>query len=409
MAYLQFKTNNLKKISLQDYVLLGTDKQCQVHIQNADPRHAKIEKQGRCYTLKDLRSSSGSFINGQAVLEAVLADGDWIKIGEEEILFVLSQEKKVSSFPLRSKNPTWNQKLSKLGAISQTDFSVLILGPSGSGKEVIANAIHEASTRSKGPFASVNCSSLGENLIESELFGHIKGSFTGAISDRKGAFEAARGGTLFLDEIGDLPISLQAKLLRALENQEIRPVGCDHNVQTDVRIIAATHQNLLQKIKTNEFRADLYYRLNVINVETPSLFERLDDFEELLYQFSKNMKVRFSHSAIQRMKKHPWPGNIRELKNTVSRASALFPQQLVEEADVEMILDKLTPAPDGSGIPLNPLPIIKEMEKQLIIRKLTANRGNQKRTAYELGLPKSTLHDRLKSYQIDAKSFAIKF
>jgi DNA-binding NtrC family response regulator len=113
---------------------------------------------------------------------------------------------------------------------------------------------------------------------------------------------------------------------------------------------------------TNEFRADLYYRLNVINVETPSLFERLDDFEELLYQFSKNMKVRFSHSAIQRMKKHPWPGNIRELKNTVSRASALFPQQLVEEADVEMILDKLTPAPDGSGIPLNPLPIIKEMK-----------------------------------------------
>jgi DNA-binding NtrC family response regulator len=273
---------------------------------------------------------------------------------------------------------------------------------------VIAQTIHKTSKRALGPFVGVNCSALSENLIESELFGHIKGSFTGAMNDRKGAFEAARNGTLFLDEIGDLPLNLQAKLLRALENNEIRPVGSDTNTKTDVRILAATHQNLIAKIQTGQFRADLYYRLNVINIETPTLFERMEDFEELLYYFAKQMKVRFSFSAIERMKKHSWPGNIRELRNTVARACALFPKETILEGHVEMILDKLALGAQNQPtdqVPFNALPIIKEMERQMIIKKLAANYGNQRQTALDLGLPKSTLHDRLRAYNIDPKSY----
>lgn len=406
MAYLNSKSSFNQTHEIPDYLLLGSDDLCQLKANGAEPRHARIEKKGSHYVLKDLNSQSGTFINMQRVLEAPLKNGDWIQIGDEEILF--STQRESPTFPLKSKNLDWNKKLSQLANISKTDFSVLVLGPSGAGKEVIAHSIHQTSLRKKAPFVSVNCSALSESLIESELFGHIKGSFTGAINDRKGAFEAARGGTLFLDEIGDLPMALQAKLLRALENNEIRPVGSDHNIQTDVRIIAATHQNLMQKIKRGEFRTDLYYRLNVICLEAPSLLERIDDFEDILYQFAKELRVRFSHNAIQRLKKHPWPGNIRELKNTVARACALYPGQLVEESDVETILDRLSANPDGQNTPLNPLPIIKEMERQMIIRKLTANKGNQKRTAQELGLPKSTLHDRLKSYQIDPRSFVTK-
>ncbi len=188
-----------------------------------------------------------------------------------------------------------------LGNVAKTDFPVLILGPSGTGKDVIAQALHQTSDR-QGPFLSVNCSALSETLIESELFGHVKGSFTGAVNDRKGAFEAARGGTLFLDEIGDLSYNLQAKLLRALENGEIRAVGADRNTQTDVRIIAATHQNLGEKIREGSFRSDLYYRLNVVTVTPPALNLRMEDFEGLLYGFARSMRVRFSHGAIVSLK-----------------------------------------------------------------------------------------------------------
>lgn len=407
MALLQSCQDNQKKIEISDYLLIGSDPSCQWQISSAQSRHAKIEKLGQQFILKDLRSQEGTFLNDQKILEAPLNHGDFIQIAHEEFIFVQSSSAPSAiAFPVSSKNEDLHIKLQRLSPVAKTDFSVLILGPSGAGKEVIAQALHQQSNRSKGPFVSVNCSALSESLIESELFGHIKGSFTGAIQDRKGAFEAARKGTLFLDEIGDLPIQLQAKLLRALENHEIRPVGSDVNIQTDVRIIAATHQNLLQKIRNEEFRADLYYRLNVIQFEAPALSARLDDFEDLLYQFAKKQRVRFSHGAIQKLKKHPWPGNIRELKNTVARASAIFPKQLISEQDAESLLDPLSKTPDSSYQPMGNLPVIKELERQLILKKLATNKGNQKRTAQDLGLPKSTLHDRLKTYQIDPKAFA---
>jgi DNA-binding NtrC family response regulator len=205
---------------------------------------------------------------------------------------------------------------------------------------------------------------------------------------------------------------MQAKLLRALENNEIRPVGSDKAVKTNVRIIAATHQNLYQKIREGSFRADLFYRLNVISVDVPALKERMEDFDTLVYQFAKSMRVRFSHGAIAALKKHDWPGNIRELKNVVARSSALFPKEHIQESHIDILLnkkEKLAHAPTGTMYldenSNSQLSVIKEIEKQMIIKRLMANQGNQKRTANDLGMPKSTLHDRIKNYNIRVKEF----
>ncbi|WP_347356976.1 sigma 54-interacting transcriptional regulator [Bdellovibrio sp.] len=406
-AFLKTMDENGRTLSLQDFSTFGRDSNCQFQILGTDiaDRHARIEKKDQAYLIRDLRSNSGTFVNDARVMEAFLNEGDVIRLGDQEFLF-LTQERANNPFPITSRNEVWNEELQALSNVSQTEFPVLILGPSGTGKDVIAHALHEQSSRNQGPFVSVNCSALSETLIESELFGHIKGSFTGAINDRKGAFEAARAGTLFLDEIGDLSYGLQAKLLRALENNEIRPVGADRNVRTDVRIIAATHQNLAQKIREGLFRADLYFRLNVVTIAPPALSLRMEDFEELLYTFAKKMRVRFSHGAIVRLKKHPWPGNIRELKNLVSRAAALYPRMHITENHIEKLLDKTLLEKSEDRV-TNDIPVIKEIEKQMIIKRLEANRGNQRRTAQDLGMPKSTLHDRLKYYNIDLANFKV--
>ncbi|KHD89879.1 MAG: nitrogen assimilation regulatory protein [Bdellovibrio sp. ArHS] len=402
--FLKVLDENSRSLPLGEFMTLGKDPQCQIPL-NADQisdRHARLEKKDSYYLIRDLRSATGTYVNDARVVEAVLQDGDIIRLGKMEFIFKEKVETG-AAFPLSSRNEVWNEELKTLGNVAKTDFPVLVLGPSGTGKDVIAQALHETSERRRGPFVSVNCSALSETLIESELFGHIKGSFTGAISDRKGAFEAARCGTLFLDEIGDLSYSLQAKLLRALENNEIRPVGADRNIKTDVRIIAATHQNLGEKIREGAFRSDLYFRLNVITVSPPALQFRMEDFEELLYNFARKMRVRFSFGAIARLKKHTWPGNIRELKNLVSRAAALYPREHIMESHIEKLLDRTFLEPNER--PVNDIPVIKEIEKQMIIKRLTANRGNQRRTAQDLGMPKSTLHDRLKYYNIDITNF----
>lgn len=412
-AYLFNPSSPLQRILLTNLTILGSDNHCQIVSPTADGRHARIEKQHQIYIIRDLRSQAGTYVNNQRVSEAPLSEGDVLRIGDDEYKFSFHEYHEVEEqqFDLKSRNEDWNTQLQRMGNAAKTQFPVLILGQSGTGKEVLAHAIHKSSSRSRGPFVSVNCSALTETLIESELFGHIKGSFTGALNDRKGAFEAARGGTLFLDEIGDLPIHLQAKLLRALENDEIRPVGSDSNVKTDVRILAATHQNLREKIKNGQFRADLYYRLNVICIESPSLKSRIEDFEDLLYTFAKQFRVRFSFGAIEELKKHQWPGNIRELKNTVARASAQFPKNTIEAQHVKFIIDAVSFEDFMTVQPLQiekstPHSMLKEMEKQMIVKKLAANYGNQRATASDLGIPKSTLHDRLRTYNIDPKSFS---
>ena len=388
-----------------DFLTMGRDSSNTIQI--TDPfvssRHIRIEKRSRGYLLRDLQSRNGTFVNGTGVVEAYLENNDKVMVGET--LFVFSKLKTQPS-ALKSQNNQWNLQLQRLPAIANTDFTVLVLGPSGSGKEIISHWLHKNSNRSDSPYITINCSALSENLIESELFGHVKGAFTGATEDRKGAFEAARGGTLFLDEIGDLPLSLQPKLLRALENNEIRPVGSDRSIQTNVRIIAATHKNLKQKVMKKEFREDLYHRLNICRVTPPSLINRMEDFESLLYQFAKEQKVGFSFNAIERLKNHTWPGNIRELKNVIIRAAAYFPGKRIQEEDLQQLLDT-EDSSDDSFLLNNEveLPPLKEIERNLILSKLQKHFGNQRKVAEELKMPKSTLHDKLKTYQIDPTTF----
>ncbi len=414
MAYLIDLKNPASTFSLGNLFVIGSDVQCDLKLSEdfVSARHARIEKKEQGYLVRDLRGGFGTRVNECETTESWLQDGDEVQVGDS--IFAFSEEAPTTpGIGIHSKNEDWAAQLARLGNVAKTDFPILLLGASGTGKEVLSQAFHSHSTRNQGPFVSVNCSALTETLVESELFGHVKGSFTGAISDRKGAFEAARGGTLFLDEIGDLTYGLQAKLLRALENNEIRPVGSDKTIKTDVRIISATHQNLTEKILTQQFRSDLYFRLSVVSVMAPALKDRMEDFDELLMYFAKKLRVRFSYGAIQKLRQHEWPGNIRELKNTVSRASAFFPKTIIEMQHIDMILDRLhTTSVSGMAAGLTaavpsatPLPVLKELEKQMIIKRLVANAGNQRRTAGDLGMPKSTLHDRLKLYNINPKAF----
>lgn len=404
--------NSKRTFDLNDFLTIGSDKSCSHTFNSLEPRHFRLEKKDNNKLLiKDLRTQTGTRLNDVAILEAEIFENDIIDAGP--LSFQILKDTENDHLSIKSLNHSWQKQLDLIPQMAKTDFTVLILGPSGTGKDVIAQNIHQISNRI-GSYVGVNCCALSETLIESELFGHVKGSFTGAINDRKGAFEAARGGTLFLDEIGDLPLSLQAKLLRALENNEITPVGSDKPIQTNVRVIAATHQNLYDMCLNGKFRTDLYYRLNVLKINTPALIDRMEDFEPLLFQFSKKHKVRFSFDAIQELKKHTWPGNIRELRNTVCRASAIIKNESVKCEHITSLIDKikLIAASDNliNSEELNSddakLPFMKELEKQLILKRLAANHGNQKRTAKELGIPKSTLHDRVKSYGIDPKQFS---
>ncbi|MBE8162699.1 MAG: sigma 54-interacting transcriptional regulator [Bdellovibrionaceae bacterium] len=399
-------------VEVGEFLTIGRDTVNQVVFDDPflSSRHARLEKRETGYFIKDLQSHNGIYVNGVKVGEAALEHFDKIHIGKIEFTFLMQKNKVISDSFMESKNENWNKVLLSIPKIANSDFAVLIYGPSGSGKEIIAQNLHKNSKQGNFPMINVNCSALNESLIESELFGHLKGSFTGAQQDRKGAFVMASGSTLFLDEIGDLPLSLQPKLLRALENQEIKPVGADKPIKTNVRIIAATHKNLAQEVAKGNFREDLFYRLNVLKVTVPSLTEREEDFESLLYFFAKKFKVRFSFMAIQALKKQKWPGQIRELKNTVARAAALFGKSEVTEGHLPDIISSEDLSLDKDNFfsktydSLEPT-TLKVLEKKAIYERLSANFGNQRKTADELGIPKSTLHDRVKTYEIDVKKF----
>ena len=298
-----------------------------------------------------------------------------------------------------------SQVLDLVRRVAPTDATVLIHGESGSGKEVIAKAIHHASPRARASFVAVNCAALPETLLESELFGHVKGAFTGAATSKKGLFEEAHGGTLLLDEIGEMPPALQAKLLRTLQSGEIRPVGSTQAVTIDARVVAATNRDLAQMIRQGGFREDLFYRLNVISVTLPPLRERREDIpllaEHFLTRFAErqNRSLRLSPATMECLLRYPWPGNVRELENAMERAAILAQADTIEPGDLPPhVTASLTlgPAPR-----LGPPQTLAETERILIMQTLERSSWNHSRAAESLGIGRTTLWRKLKEYGID--------
>ncbi|MCK4911117.1 MAG: sigma-54-dependent Fis family transcriptional regulator [Thermodesulfovibrionales bacterium] len=305
---------------------------------------------------------------------------------------------------LVGESPSINMIRSQIDMVSKSNSRVLITGESGTGKEIVAHLVHELSERADGPFVEVNCAAIPHDLIESELFGHEKGSFTGAFEQKRGKFEQAHKGTLFLDEIGDMSFQTQAKLLRVLESQEIQRVGGSKNIAVDTRVIAATNQDVEELIKEGRFRNDLYFRLNVIPVALSPLRERREDIPQLVEYFLGQLAAEYrqpvmhlSAPALELLLKHSWPGNIRELKNMIERLVIMTPG---EEIGTEGIVMRGESA-SGDYFGMNGLREAREaFEREFIFRKLSENGWNVSRTAEVLEIERSNLHRKIKSFGI---------
>jgi len=306
-------------------------------------------------------------------------------------------------------DPAMKLLIELIERVAPSSAAVTILGESGTGKELVARAIHARSSRAERPFVPVNCAAISKELIESELFGHEKGAFTGAVGAHKGAFEEADGGTLFLDEIGELPLELQPKLLRALESGEIKRVGSSRPGHVDVRVVAATNRDLLAASRTGQFRDDLYYRLYVVPLTLPPLRTRRGDIpalaEYLLSQFSpRGQTVRFTPAALARLESHPWPGNVRELRNVVHRALLLRRGSAIDEADLTFDPDPSPRLRDASAVAGQYIPgrkleeLLELAERQIVESALRQFNNNRERVARELGVARSTLFKRLKDW-----------
>jgi DNA-binding NtrC family response regulator len=288
--------------------------------------------------------------------------------------------------------------------VSQHEYPVLILGESGTGKELVARSIHFSGPRKNKPFAPVDCSSLVPTLIESELFGYVKGAFTGAVQAKQGLLEAAQGGTLFLDEIGDMPVDLQAKLLRALQEREVKPVGSTERRHINVRIIAATNRDLDAAIRTGAFRQDLYFRLNVVQVKLPPLRDRKNDIPLLVTSFLEKFSDpqgptrAIGEDAMRRLIAYDWPGNVRELENAIERAVALGSGPVVHVGDLPSNLQY----PTGDRAPeKDELLPLEELERRAILRTLRETSGDKLAAARMLGIGKTTLYRKLKQYHME--------
>lgn len=337
--------------------------------------------------------------------------------------------------PLIGRSAAMQEIYRVIARLTQTDLTVMITGESGTGKELVARVLHDFSKRRTGPFVAINMAAIPRELIESELFGHEKGAFTGAQVRTQGRFEQAEGGTLFLDEIGDMPLEAQTRLLRVLQEGEYTTVGGRTPIKTNVRIIAATHRDLRQQIQQGAFREDLYYRLNVVPVRLPPLRERAEDIGDLARHFLRIAareglgQKALAPGALDRLRKHSWPGNVRELENLVRRLAALYSQDTISAEIVDGELAELAPAPNepdtisdtsrglselvesylgrhfaGFGKDLPPpglyRRILRQVEMPLITAALAATRGNQIRAAELLGLNRNTLREKIQSLDI---------
>jgi len=317
----------------------------------------------------------------------------------ENIYYREEEEKRFNFDEIIGKSSSINKVLEMVKSVASTPATVLITGENGTGKELIARAIHKNSLRKNSPFVVVNCVAFSPNLLESELFGHEKGSFTGAIAKRIGRFEMANGGTIFLDEIGEMDLTIQTKLLRVLQEREFERVGSSRTIKVDVRILSATNKDLKKEIEERRFREDLFYRLNVFSVDVPPLKERKEDIplivEHLTGKYNKilNKKVKkVSAKAMELLLDYNYPGNIRELENIIERSMIMAKDEIIDEKYFNFISKEEYIEKKGT---------LKETEKELIIKYLIQNKGNRTKTAEILGISRRSLQNKIKEYQIN--------
>ncbi len=406
----------------QPVIHVGTKKDNEIVLKDETMSriHFEIHQTKSGYLLRDSESLNGTFINGVRVKEAFLLSGASIRAGKTEMKFLPMDEtfeilpsKKTKFANLIGGSTTMRRIYTIIEKIAPTDATVIVEGESGTGKELIASAIHEKSKRNKRPFVVFDCSAVAENLIESELFGHEKGSFTGATSMRHGAFELADGGTIFLDEIGELSLDLQPKLLRVLESRTIKRVGGDRPINVDVRVVAATNRNLEAEVKKGNFREDLFYRLNVVPIYLPPLRKRKDDIPMLIDSFIEEAnKVNLEKTvegvqagAMEILMSYDWPGNVRELKNSISRMLSFMDGTKITAEDIpERIRLPIAKAEldirDDLGFKDAKEQWIASFEKQYLIEALKRNHYNISAAAKEAGIDRKSVQRLIRKYNI---------
>lgn len=404
----------------QSQILIGRDATCDIQLFEPEisRRHCTIEKENGTFVLKDT-SRNGTFLNRKKIESAKLGSQDEIQIGPWACYFVLDETKPAQETLIAEKNPKPTK--TGLGAMlgnargmknvfelirkgAGNDVAVCLLGESGTGKELAARLIHDLSARRGKPFVAVNCGAIPANLIESMLFGHERGSFTGASERHQGVFEQANGGTLFLDEIGEMPVELQTRLLRVLEEKKVRRVGGKTELDVDSRLLTATLQNLQERVAAGQFRHDLFYRLYVFPIPLPPLRERKEDIPLLVEHFltaltPAHQKRTISGTALEKLTKHDWPGNVRELKNVIQRALLLSKNKTIEPKNLEFT--------DVQTLP-NPIekPGLADQERTSIIETLRKAKGNFSRASRLLGIARTTLASKLRRYQLDLKDWS---
>ncbi len=374
--------------------------------------HAYFEIRDSVHWVVD-QSRNGTWLNGKRMREAPLKDGDELKLGSWKVIFddkawgeketVVRKEARpdkaaVSFSGIIGSSEPMKKVFGMIEKVAPTDNTVLIVGETGTGKELVARAVHARSQRERGPFVAINCGAISPQLIESELFGHERGAFTGAVDRHAGAFEQARGGTLFLDEVGELPMDLQPKLLRVLEEKKFRRVGGTGEVTTDARIVAATHRDLQVQVKEGKFRSDLFFRLFTVPVALPPLRERGGDIVKLTEHFLESLqgngaaKKTLTSEALSRIASHPWKGNVRELKNVMTRTLLFASTDRIGPNEV-LFLQSEDEAEEGRTS-------LENAERDVILKALRECSGNKTKAAKTLGIAKSTLFHKLKEYSI---------
>jgi DNA-binding NtrC family response regulator len=397
-------------------VVIGKDPTCDAPIDDpfVSARHARIGAFAGRWVLQDLDSTNGTFISGARVGRAELPLGVPVQIGDAEVVLEprdAPEAPRAETFEgMISRDPAMRQVFELVERVGASDAAVTILGETGTGKELVARALHARSSRKDGPFVPVNCSAIAESLIESELFGHEKGAFSGADRMRKGAFEEADRGTIFLDEIGELPLDLQPKLLRVLELGEVKRVGASRPITVNVRIVAATHRDLRAAVRGGKFREDLYYRLCVVPITVPPLRQRRGDVRALADGFlqrasPRGLVLRWSPEALAKLEGYDWPGNVRQLKNVVQRALLFRGEGLVVPAGAVTFEDtRATPADTGDDDTMYVRGLtLEDIEREAIRLSLRRNKGKRAAVVKELQIAKSTVMKRIGQWGLQSE------